>query len=59
MRFTQRNQKTITKRNEILLLTERNEISLFILFRETSERIFCFALFRVSRNKKNDANWKP
>jgi hypothetical protein len=37
MGFMKENKKKFTKRNEILLLTKRYEISLFILFRETSE----------------------
>jgi hypothetical protein len=56
MEFPKRNQKKFTKQNEILLLTKRNEISLFFVFRETSEisrnNAFVSLLFRVSRNKK-------
>jgi hypothetical protein len=42
MGFTKQNQKKITKRNEILLMTKQNEtkqyeISLLLLFRETRE----------------------
>jgi hypothetical protein len=43
MRFTKRNQKKITKRNEILLFTKQNE---------TKQN---FAGYFVSRNKQNFA----
>jgi hypothetical protein len=61
----------ITKQNKILLLTKQNETKFrwffsfakqakfretIVLFRYVS---LCFAMFRVSRNKKKDAKWKP
>jgi hypothetical protein len=68
MRFMKRNEKKITKRNEILLLTKqnetkRNEISLFILFRETSEisrtKFFVSHCFVFRETKKRMRNGNP
>jgi hypothetical protein len=62
MGFTKRNKKKITKQNEILLLTKRNEISLFLLFRETSEisRNKCFVslcfVFREQKKRMRNGN---
>jgi hypothetical protein len=67
MEFPKRNQKKITKRNEILHLTKqnetkRNEISLFFEFRETSEisrnKLFvslCF-VFRETKKRMRNGN---
>jgi hypothetical protein len=66
MVFTKQTQNKITKRNEILLFTKQNETKRnfadFIVSRNKrnfAKQVCCFALFRVSRNKKKDAKWKP
>jgi hypothetical protein len=53
-----------TKRNFTFDETKRNETKFRCLFcfakqAKFRETVFCFALFRVSRNKKKDAKWKP
>jgi hypothetical protein len=53
----------ITKQNEILLLTNRNKILLFILFRETSEisrnNFFVLLCFMFRETKKMMRNGNP
>jgi hypothetical protein len=59
MEFPKRNQKKLTKQNEILHLTkqnEKNEISLFFVFRRN--KLFVSLCF-VFRETKKDAKWKP
>jgi hypothetical protein len=63
---TKQNQIKFTKRNEILPLTKQNETKRnFAVFcvsrnkRNFVKQSFCFALFRVSRNIKMEAKWKP
>jgi hypothetical protein len=41
-----------TKRNFAVYFVSQNK-------RNFAKQLFCFALFRVSRNKKKDAKWKP
>jgi hypothetical protein len=41
-----------TKRNFVVFFVSRNK-------RNFAKQFFCFALFRVSRNKKKEAKWKP
>jgi hypothetical protein len=66
MGFPTGNHKKFTKQNEILLLTKQNEtkrnFAVFVVSRNKrnfAKQFFCFGLFRVSRNKKKDAKWKP
>jgi hypothetical protein len=57
------NSEKNTKQVEILLLTKRNEtkrnFAVFIVSRNSFFVSLCFALFRVSRNKKRMRNGNP
>jgi hypothetical protein len=66
MGFGKGNHKKFTKRNEILSLTKQNETKRnFAVFfvsrnkRNFAKQFVCFALFRVSRNKKRMRNGNP
>jgi hypothetical protein len=66
MWFTKQTMNKISKRNKILLFTKQNETKRnfadFIVSRNKqnfAKQFCCFALFRVSRNKKRMRNGNP